>query len=457
MAGYARTIDELGELSAAEEQLVDAACSGEVCRLGDGERPDGPSEERDIRAEVIRYLALGGCEERRVHENGIDLYGANITGQIDLANCEKVKPLGVMRSLVLDGIVASNAKFSDLFLNGSECGSLNFQGASFSGHLFLRKNFSCEGEVNLIGSTIKGQFNCNQSTLSNKNGFALTAENARFEGQFYWIKVTVLEGDVSFIRARIDAILDDDASWPSDGLFLDGLEYGTILGLDLNVEKRLSWLAKNKVTLGFEPQPYQQLAKVYGEMGHRRDRGTVLIEMENRLRNWQVSSMFDQASSPWAYLVAAFHWLIGKLAKWVVGYGHRPARSLIWAIGVILLTSLWAKSAWDEGSMTPSAAQVLVSSEWQELAGPDGSKTPGIIWSEKTEAGQDYETFHPIAYASDLFIPLVDFGQESAWAPSTNRGPWGWHLWWARWFIEGFGWIITAMGAAAITGFMRND
>ena len=107
--------------------------------------------------------------------------------------------------------------------------------------------------------------------------------------------------------------------------------------------------------------------------------------------------------------------------------------------------------------MTPSAAQVLVSSDWQELAGPDGSKTPGIIWSEKTEAGQDYETFHPIAYASDLFIPLVDFGQESAWAPSTNRGPWGWHLWWARWFIEGFGWIITAMGAAAITGFMRND
>ena len=37
------------------------------------------------------------------------------------------------------------------------------------------------------------------------------------------------------------------------------------------------------------------------------------------------------------------------------------------------------------------------------------------------------------------------------------RKPWGWHLWWLRCGFIGCGWILTALGAAAITGIIRRD
>lgn len=48
-----------GGLNDAERKLVAACKAGEVCVLGE-ERPEGPDPEREVRAEVLRYLILGG-------------------------------------------------------------------------------------------------------------------------------------------------------------------------------------------------------------------------------------------------------------------------------------------------------------------------------------------------------------------------------------------------------------
>ena len=61
------------------------------------------------------------------------------------------------------------------------------------------------------------------------------------------------------------------------------------------------------------------------------------------------------------------------------------------------------------------------------------------------------------ALVRDLVVPIVSLGQEAAWAPSTTRGPWGWWLWGARWWLISLGWIVTAIGAAAVTGVIRRD
>ena len=82
---------------------------------------------------------------------------------------------------------------------------------------------------------------------------------------------------------------------------------------------------------------------------------------------------------------------------------------------------------------------------------------PAAHWSAPGAAGQDYETFQPFAYAADLVIPLVSLGQEVAWAPSTSRSPLGRIGWWLRWIAIGLGWVITALGAAAVTGAVRQD
>jgi hypothetical protein len=76
----------------------------------------------------------------------------------------------------------------------------------------------------------------------------------------------------------------------------------------------------------------------------------------------------------------------------------------------------------------------------------------------KTEPGRDYESFSAGLYALDLFIPLDALGQEKNWAPSASRGTWGKWGHRLRWLVQMAGWVITAMGAAVVTGLIgRRD
>ncbi|HRK43733.1 MAG TPA: hypothetical protein PLH11_11895 [Gemmobacter sp.] len=72
-------------------------------------------------------------------------------------------------------------------------------------------------------------------------------------------------------------------------------------------------------------------------------------------------------------------------------------------------------------------------------------------------ASQHYETFFAGIYALDLFLPIVDLGQESAWAVTTTTAC-GWVLRVGTLLYQIAGWIIVSLGIAAVTGFVqRND
>ena len=64
---HIRTHEELMRLkpTAAEKLLIQHAKAGTVCVLKDGNLPD---EEKTIRAEVLRYLILGGCDACEVDQ-----------------------------------------------------------------------------------------------------------------------------------------------------------------------------------------------------------------------------------------------------------------------------------------------------------------------------------------------------------------------------------------------------
>jgi len=108
--------------------------------------------------------------------------------------------------------------------------------------------------------------------------------------------------------------------------------------------------------------------------------------------------------------------------------------------------------------MAPNSAVILTSADWQEAAKTGCATTqqpdctmPLHIW-EGSHTRTDYETFNRYLYALDLFVPLDALGQENAWAPSKDRGALGWWAYSLRWVIQLAGWIITAVGAAALTG-----
>ena len=63
-------------LTEPERHLIDSCRDGVACILDDGTRPEGPDPARTIRAGLLRYLILGGCDGCRVAEKGVQLRGA---------------------------------------------------------------------------------------------------------------------------------------------------------------------------------------------------------------------------------------------------------------------------------------------------------------------------------------------------------------------------------------------
>lgn len=74
-------------LSTAETKIVANLRSGDFDRLGDGLRPDWDDPARTVRAELLRFLILGSDHGFPMHEKGLSVSGARVTGILDLEGC----------------------------------------------------------------------------------------------------------------------------------------------------------------------------------------------------------------------------------------------------------------------------------------------------------------------------------------------------------------------------------
>ena len=54
-------------------------------------------------------------------------------------------------------------------------------------------------------------------------------------------------------------------------------------------------------------------------------------------------------------------------------------------------------------------------------------------------------------------MPIINLGQEATWGLSTSRGDLGWWMQVLLPLVKLMGWVVTAMGAAAVTGAIRRD
>lgn len=143
-------------LSDAELKLIKNCRDGELTALGDGSLPDGPSRERTIRADLLRYLILGGCSNCRVHERGVLLRGAWIQDTLDLSFAHAKGAVNLDQCGFENTIKARQAKFHFLTLNGSNLPGLDAHGSTIKGSVFLRDIKSTAG-VSFVGATIGGQ------------------------------------------------------------------------------------------------------------------------------------------------------------------------------------------------------------------------------------------------------------------------------------------------------------
>ena len=314
---------------------------------------------------------------------------------------------------------------------------------------------------------------------------ALHMDSVRVNEGFIW---QAIDGEVPVLNlteAKVGVLRDDAASWKAvEFLVLSGFSYESVQS-PMGIAERLAWLMRKaerglpKEMIGhlqaqpwltaarsdFDPQPYTQLAKVLDAQGNRGGAARVLEVRETKVRAAAQRRALGRVDGEWrsgfASLPAAGLAVWDLLFRWLFGYGHKPGRALIWVFGIWLF-GLWLYgNAYAAGQMAPNSDVIVSSPHWiaavETADACGGCVQPLTEWLDSPDA-QDYETFSAGLYALDLFVPLDALGQESTWAPSKVRGGWGRLGYWARMPIQLMGWIITAVGAAVLTGLVgRKD
>ncbi len=513
-------LTEFEPLLPAELKLVELAGSGTRVEIGDGKLPSAEAVDVEIRAGLIRLILLGLDPAAVPHAKGIRVRGARITGVLDFQGVDCENDLSLSRCVIDNAPVFVNAQMRGVYLSGCSCAGISADNAVFEGSVYLRNGFESTGEISMPGARIRGDLQIcdaridgdgraavfansiriggsvylgdypydNADTQLHSVG-AIVLSNADIEEDFYCRNVAIssptlgaqvvidgAEGDnviaLSIARADVRGVLyfknnqisggivnfsgaqtrrlNDEPMGVGNGqaIRLDGFEYQDFAQhTDVSVEARLDWLSRRPEGIEFRSQPYEQLARVLYRIGHRDDAELVLIEKEK----------FQRAAN--RELVDGGMWVAmairDALGGLMIAYGYRPARVIVWALVLLVALGLYFHKTWQVGDMTPAAAPILVSAGWVS-ATETHPENPGAYWASKGQAGQDYETFEAFAYAADLLIPIVNLGQEDAWGPSTSRSDWGWHGWWIRWVAKIMGWVITALGAAAVTGVIRR-
>lgn len=551
-------LKRFGALSPAEVTLIEGIGTGTFDRMGSGSLPEPDDATSLIRAELIRFLLLGGPDAPRMHEKGLRLGGASITGVLDLEGCRVPRDIGlldcrfdatpVLRSAVIDtlaldgsdlpGFAADrlDARGDLLFravhlrgpvqLRGARVGGdLIFDGATLDNpsDLALRaerisvrgstlfRGATVRGGLALPGSRIGGDLDLIGATLERLDDAVIEADSAQIEGDVT-LRLAQITGAVSLVTTRIGgdidltstavshpdeiavnlgrssakgalflrenakvtgvlslngsslgAIVDDPDCWPAKGdLWLNRCQYGAFLGGALSADERLEWLARQTPERwgeDFWPQPYEQLAQVFGEMGHDEERRRVLMEKERLSRR----ARRKRTRTP---IMRTLLWLKDAVIGVTTGYGRLPLLAIIWIV------LLWASGAalylWldHEQAMRPNTPVVLRAPEWVLCAVPQderlslsslGEARAGLAHPGETQIAcyrrqpeaAAYPKLNAAMLSVDAIVPGLGNGQSTYWSPDTRFAK-GYAV---KWFMYAQTLLGVALGLLAVAGF----
>ena len=358
------------------------------------------------------------------------------------------------------------------------------------------------GPMAFVGARIGGELQVSGARLDGP----IDLESVRIEGGLFLRDFKGEVPQIDLTEARVGVLRDNAAAWEAVGRWdLAGFRYESLEG-EFSIRDRIRWLQyktekpvlprigepiehqglkfrlaptwfKGVYEDDFDPQPYSQLAEVLNRHGNRNGGARVLAEREHRLRiavRRRANAHLDGSVSAGLHSIYVDTRRIWDfLFRWMFGYGYLPARALIWALVIVLAAAWLYGTVYERGQMAPNSDVVLTSSDWLKAVeqgcavgqAPPGCEMPLTLWAGDAARGiaampsaVDYETFSPLLYGLDLFVPLDALGQETTWAPSWERGGWGKVGYSMRWFFQTLGWVITALGAAVLTGLLgRKD
>ena len=280
------------------------------------ERPQMVQLQADGLA-IVGCTMAGGINAARIQISGnLTLNGSRIDGKVSLSGSDikghlsctqatlrhpegsafKAQGMKVASSVLLEGTTASG----QVSLLGAQIGgqlvaigvafhnpqghALNAQSTQVRGDVFLRYA-ATDGEVSFMGAEINGVLDCSHATMRNPEGHALNVQRLVVREGFIWRRIKHVTGAIDLTSAHVGDLWDDPESWGMcDRLYLSGFIYDVLHG-GINVEDRLAWLKKGAVSRReFYPQPYEQLAKLLRDTGHRSDARAIMVAKEKEQR-----------------------------------------------------------------------------------------------------------------------------------------------------------------------------
>lgn len=293
-----------------------------------------------------------------------------------------------------DARLGGGALFDGATLSREHGPALRAHGIDVGAEFNCCDDFTAHGRIALSNITVRSRISFEDAVIDVPAGQpALTCRRTTASELHLGTRLPV-SGTVDLSHTRVTVLRGTPERWPRV-LRLEGVVYDSLLP-QLPAAERLPLLARDPE--GFTPQPYEQLAAVYRQHGRDAEARTVLLAKQRRLRG----------TLAWPGRV----W--SGLQDITVGYGYQPLRAVWWLVAIMisgtLLFSTWPPQPIDPG------------------------KSPH---------------FQPAIYTFDLLLPLVDFGQEQAFA---SRGL----LQWAAVVLVCLGWLLATTAAAGANRMLRR-
>lgn len=387
---------------------------------------DGPA----LLADGLHVAASALLKEGFVAHGGVRFVGAHIDGDLSLNGATLVNPDDT--ALVADRLLVD-------------------------GDVFCR-DFTAHGAVDVPEAHIRGVLELIRARLSNPGAWALDAEGLRVDRGVVAGAGVVAQGDIRLRTAKIEGLLDLGALSLEDpsggrptldlgsvaaaelrlpatpgGAVLDltgarvgqlhdpvwrapaadvsaerpyrprltGLVYETLGPESDNLAARLDWVSQARE--GYLPHAYDQLEGVLRAAGREEDAREVAIA-KLRARRTQL-----RRPARW--------WSI--FLDWTVGYGYRPWRALYALVSVITIG--WGVFTW---------------ASWEHL--------------RPLKPADQLPQFAPWLYSIDSVLPVINLGQEGAWAATGAA-----QYWYA--FSVLVGWVLGTALIAAVTAVLTRD